>query len=444
MQALPLPFSPTPDSFTYSPSYQLPSPDTRWPAPPGPLAFRGLAGRIVQAVEPYSEADPVAVLAQLLVAVGNAAGNDAFMAVGATRHHPREFLALVGSTGVARKGDSWQPVYRLMERADPDWAMRIVGGLSSGEGLIGAVRDATKKTKPISGKNGRIDGYQEVLEEAGIDDKRLLVMEGELARPLAAMMREGNTLSSVIRAAWDTGDLFILTKTPVRATGAHISILAHITHPELRKEMPDTAATNGFANRFLWVLVRRSKLLPDPPVFDGPIVEHFADEIKRVLHHACGVGLMERDTQASQLWKDIYGPLTEEQEGLLGSLTARAAPHVLRLSMIYALLDCSGYIQVEHLEAALTLWDYVERCLEYIFGNATGDPVADKILRALQKAGELSRTHISRELKHHVPGARIERSLDALSQQGLIVRAIRQPVSGSGRPAELYRLADAS
>ena len=45
-----------------------------WPSPLDESAFHGLAGRFVRAVEPHSEADPVALLVQTLVAFGNAVG----------------------------------------------------------------------------------------------------------------------------------------------------------------------------------------------------------------------------------------------------------------------------------------------------------------------------------------------------------------------------------
>ena len=41
-----------------------------WPDRPGSEAFRGLAGEIVSMIEPHSEADPVALLSQLLVGFG--------------------------------------------------------------------------------------------------------------------------------------------------------------------------------------------------------------------------------------------------------------------------------------------------------------------------------------------------------------------------------------
>ena len=76
------------------------------------------------------------------------------------------------------------------------------------------------------------------------------------------MERGGNTLSPVIRKAWDGGDLAIMTrKNSVKATAPHISIISHITIEELRSCLTRTDAASGFANRFIFAVARRSKLL---------------------------------------------------------------------------------------------------------------------------------------------------------------------------------------
>src|SRR5205823_2415002 len=128
---------------------------------------------------------------------------------------------------------------------------RITTGLSSGEGLIWAVRDPGGK-----------DAHGE--PDAGVNEKRRIVLDGEFASTLKMLGRQGNTLSPVIRNAWDSGDLRILTKnSPAQASGAHISIIGHITREELRRELTATEQANGFANRFLWCCAKRSKHLPD-------------------------------------------------------------------------------------------------------------------------------------------------------------------------------------
>ena len=86
-----------------------------------PSRLSRLAGAIVEKLAPNTEADPVAILTQLLVACGAMIGHDAFFQVEATRHHPNEFVLLVGDTAKARKGSSFDHVARLLSRSAPEF-----------------------------------------------------------------------------------------------------------------------------------------------------------------------------------------------------------------------------------------------------------------------------------------------------------------------------------
>jgi hypothetical protein len=145
-----------------------------WPKPLDRQAFHGLAGEIVSAIEPHTEADPAALLIQLLVGFGNLVGRAPYTAVEADRHGVNLFVALVGVSSKGRKGTSWSQVRRVLEAVDPEWARgRLLSGLSSGEGLIWSVRDQLKKQQPVK-ENGRVVEYQTVVEDPGVSDKRLL------------------------------------------------------------------------------------------------------------------------------------------------------------------------------------------------------------------------------------------------------------------------------
>ncbi|MBX5493565.1 MAG: primase C-terminal domain-containing protein, partial [Chloroflexi bacterium] len=412
--------------------------DRPWPEPPADAVYHGLAGQFVEAVLPHTEADPLALLSQFLVAFGCAVGPQPHAVVGATRHPARLFLGLVGETAKARKGDALQPVRAVFSLLAEDLAPRWANGLASGEGLIWAVRDPIERTEPIK-ERGRTVGYETVVADAGEPDKRLLVVEPELARVLAVMGRQGNTLSPVLRDAWDSGDLRILTKNaPAKATGAHVAVVGHITRAELERELPDVEMANGFANRFLWLAVRRSKLLPEPEPFAGEAVHALARALAQALGSARRLARIERDAAARALWADIYPELAADRTGLAGALLARAEAQVLRLSLLYALLDGSPLITVAHLHAALELWGYAERSVAFLFGDATGDPIADAIARALAEHGELTRTTISNLFGRHVPAARVDLALQTLLRHGRV--RVEQRAT-DGRPAEVWRTA---
>ena len=67
----------------------LPAPPADWPAPPDRAAFHGLPGQIVAKIAPHTEADPIAILIQLLVCAGALIGRDAYFQVEATHASPQ-------------------------------------------------------------------------------------------------------------------------------------------------------------------------------------------------------------------------------------------------------------------------------------------------------------------------------------------------------------------
>src|SRR5262249_29551071 len=166
-------------------------------------------------------------------------GNTPYFLIESDRHTANLFEALVGVSAKGRKGTSGSRVRAVAKIADQAWFMeRSASGLSSGEGLIYAVRN------PISKWNA--NRMIEAFFDPGFMDKRLMVIEAEFAVALAAMERHGNTLSPVIRNAWDGHRLQTLTKNlPLKADGAHISIVAHITETEARARLTRTDLANG-------------------------------------------------------------------------------------------------------------------------------------------------------------------------------------------------------
>ena len=228
-------------------------------------ALYGLAGDLVNGIDPYTEADPVAVLSTFLVSFGNVVGRQPYFQVEFTRHYLNLFVGLVGLSAKGRKGQSWSTPRYVLNQVDEPWVgSSVTSGLSSGEGLIFAVRDKTFKKEPIKEK-GLVVDYQDVMTDQGVEDKRLFLIEEELSQALKVMSREGNILSTIVRQAWDLGDLHPLTKNnPIKATGAHISIVGHITCHELLRHLDQTERANGFANRFIWLLVGRSKAISNP------------------------------------------------------------------------------------------------------------------------------------------------------------------------------------
>lgn len=413
--------------------------DDRWPEPLVRQAFHGLAGEFVHLVGPHTEADPAALLIQFLAAVGNVIGTGSFFRVEADTHYLKLFAVLVGQTSKARKGTSWGIVKNRSGEIDPEWnTKRVMSGLSSGEGLIWQVRNEIRQSQPIR-EGGRVTGYQEVIVDPGENDKRLMVTESEFASLLKVMGREGNTLSPVIRDAWDHGNLQTMTKnSPVRATGAHISIIGHITRDELRRNLDRTEAGNGFANRFIWICVRRSKALPEGGRLDKVYFDEVDAKLRQAISFGRSGGEITRDEEAREIWRTVYPSLSEGKPGLWGAVTSRAEAQVMRLAALYAILDESRLIRAEHLFAALALWDYSEASAKYIFGDSTGDPVADRILAALKRSSSgLTLSEIHELFSRHKSTGNIQGALALLERFNGVQRT---SLDTGGRPTEVWQI----
>jgi hypothetical protein len=404
-------------------------PEKSWPDPLATEALHGLAGEIVRTIEPHTEADPSAILIQFLAAFGSIVGADPHYRVEADEHTGRLFALMVGDTAKGRKGTSWGHVKRLFEHIDDAWVQdRVMGGLSSGEGLIYAVRDEVSRTE----KGGQ------VVTDPGATDKRLLVVESEFASCLRVMARDGNTLSAIIRQAWDNGNLRVLTKNnPIAAASAHIGIIGHITADELRRYLDRTEAGNGFANRFLFVCVKRSKCLPHGGSLTDDAVRGLARKVATAIGFVRTAGRIEMDSGSQRIWEAVYPRLSEGLPGLLGAVTSRAEAHTIRLALLYALLDRSPEIRTVHLKAALAVWDYAAESARYIFGSALGDPLADEILRALRTTPDgLTRTDISGLFSRKKDAAAIGAALEVLRRSG---QADVTEQETGGRPVEIWR-----
>ncbi|MAF90193.1 MAG: hypothetical protein CL674_02895 [Bdellovibrionaceae bacterium] len=392
-----------------------------WPNAMSKEAFYGPLGELVNAIEPHTEADPIALLSQMMVVVGNVVGRNPHFKAEADRHGLNLFATMVGQSSKGRKGTSWGYALKLAKAIDRDWVQNsLKSGLCSGEGLIWALKDPESE-----------DGGEQIL------DKRLLSEESEFASILKVLSREGNTLSAILRNAWDGKDLNIMTKNnPVKATEPHISIIGHVTKRELNKYLKDNEAGNGFGNRFLWVCVKRSKLLPEGGNLDQAQFDFYSDFIKRKVLEGKDIGLIKRGKDATDLWRSIYSNLSIGHLGTFGAVTGRAEAQVMRIACLYAVLDGKNIISRTHLEAAFEFWKYCENSARFIFGESTGDEVADKILSFARESEEgVSRTEIRDLFNRNKSKIIIEGALSLLEEHKLLEK---NKVNQNGTTKEIW------
>jgi hypothetical protein len=316
-----------------------------WPVM-DPAAFYGIPGEAVRAISPYTEADPAAILLQLLCVIGVSIGPAPRIHAGLEPQPARLQVWVVGESAIGRKGSSWGAARAIMNTADQGFMeTRVLSGFGSGEALVDAAADESAR------------------------DCRLLVLAREGGHLLSVIKRQGDTTSTVLRDAYDTDTLAVRSRAKTSiARQAHIGLIAHITPADLVGMLTETQIRNGFANRGLFCSSRRPHLIPR----GGPAprsVDDIAARLGDAIRRARVLVEVRFSHDAGNAWDEAYGRFgADAPSPLLADLEARGDMHALRLAMILALLDGTPVIEVHHLDAALAVWRYCRDSARYVFG----------------------------------------------------------------------------
>ena len=182
---------------------------------------------------------------------------------------------------------------------------------------------------------------------------------------------------------------------------------------------------------------RRSKSLPFGGNLQPESLALYVKRFSEAVRDAGPVRDMGMTPDAQELWRDVYPDLSEGAAGLLGAIAARAAPHVIRLAVLYALLDRSVAIGADHLRAALAVWRYCEDSAAHVFGGRTGNDLADRLLSMIRAAGEdgISRADLRLGIPHKTTTPAFDVALAYLQRRGL---AASRSEPTPGRVKELW------
>jgi hypothetical protein len=346
---------------------------------------------------------------------------------------------LVGPTSKGRKGTAEYQIRNLFQIADQEWELNNISSrISTGEGMLDQIRDASE---PKLDRKTR----EMVVEDPGVTDKRLMFSISEFGFVFDAMIRPGNTASATLRELWNCPKVIKPgTKTnKTKVTEPHVSVMGHMTITELRTKLDSTSVSNGFGNRFLYVLSRRIHALPFGGQFDDKTAAELGEialNLKDALALAKSRGQMFRTPDANKAWARLYRRITRDQPGLFGDLVGRAEPQVLRLALIYALLDRSDMIECCHLKAADAVRQYSEASTQFIFGDSLGNPLADQILRLLRHAGKrgMNRRELYAGLGNNPQKEKLSEALGLLATCGKATCVVL-PGSGTGASSWVER-----
>lgn len=396
-----------------------------------PAALQGTAGEIVRAIAPTTEAHPAALLAVLLASFGSWLGPGPHLLRGNAEHPGRIWPLITGRSSDGAKGTAQAVIDRLFREvtAGSEWPLRLVRGLSSGEGLIELVAD---------------EKDEDTGDLIPRTDRRLLIIEEEYAQVLAQFQRSGNTLSTTLRQAWDGKTLQSVTRSnPMIATEPAITLIGHVTPRELRDRMTSSEVFGGGVNRMLVIATRRARLLPEGGNLPTELVQDIAGTLGERVRRLSALHEVPFTPDARESWAPIYEDLSRPRpDGPVAALLARSRPMVLRIALVYALLDGSPAVDAVHLRAARALWQYAEESIHWLYGQLDDQEEVQALIEWLAAAGENGRS--KSEVTNDYAKRNKKAAENALNMIALLIRdgLVTQTTasSGRGRPGTRFHL----
>ena len=332
-------------------------------------ALYGVLGDIVKKVDPFTEAHPAALLLQLLAGTGTIIGRGCKLAYNNTTHHTNLFTIITGDSAKGRKGTSLRLSRQTLRAIDPDWDEdHVISGLGSGQAIIGALRDDPNNT-----------------------DKRLLIIEEEYSKLMEVMSKSGATLSQTIRDVWDNGNLHSSTKNCIlKASNCHVSLIGHITREEFSALMDRKKSKldlkNGLVNRVLWCFSHQSKKLRRVEEMPKDLLQPEHTKLKEAIASIrSGEFTFSLSEEAWELMDQEMDSIEVGDYGVSTDTDHRGTQHVLRIALIFALLDQDMEVKPDHLAAAIAIWNYCKKSARWVFEDHEFSLLANKLFVALER-----------------------------------------------------------
>ena len=406
-------------------------------------AFYGLAGDFVRTLAPYTEANKAALLADFLATFGFFVGRRPYLYQGQMQR-AKLFVATVGLSGKARKGATRRLSKSVFAPMNEEFCNErmVSANVGSGQGVIELLRDAEVDPKDSS----------KILR--GNIDQRLMLYIPELSGLLKVSDKQESILSEVVRQAWDDDVMRLVRREdPAMSSRHHMSLIGNITGSELFRTMGSKDVDNGLANRFLFVLSHRENVISRPVQPPIEMVQRLRRDICKALDECKGIEEVRWSEEAGEIWDKAYPELTQDEDGTMGSLTARADTHPTRLAMMYALVDGCPFILPAHIRAGLAFWQYCDASIRYAherWGGSVGlirgtdmalsrraESIATRFLDVVQVGKEINLTALDELLRGNYSAEEKHGTVQALEKSG-IVKIEKRAIPGQRGPRPTF------
>jgi hypothetical protein len=281
----------------------------------------------------------------------------------------------------------------------------------------------------------------------------MLILESEFIRVLT-IGEWSSTMFPKLNQLFDCDDVIQGKKRndPMQASRPHVSVLGMCVKDQAFKRIGPELQASGFANRFLWIATQRDHDEAIPVAVDWKQYSQLREEVLKVseyvefMHQKLGLPPgseihMVFSEEAERIWREYYPKVLNQKEDLL----ARGEAYLLRLGMMYAIFDLDNVIQARHLRAAIAVWEYSVRSVEWIWGTKANseDPFVQPTYDYFLARGPIGAN--KREVNEYVfnnnyPHARVDSVITTLIRYGKIEEMPPPLIRKRGKPTIRYKV----
>jgi hypothetical protein len=398
----------------------------------GHAAGYGIAARFVEAIFQSTELERVALLLQTLSAVGCMMGRNAFYSNGLTSHYPNVNSIIVREHNNEPTDSTSTIVRELVRSIDPVWSKSHArSGLLASQQYVDLVRD------PIYEQIGPAENSRPKLLSPGSRYKSVFVLES-IGSLLGFNGRKGEDLQNNIGYSYMGLPVWKSTGSRIFcATDATITINSVALRKDLEILMLSKNRIAEIGQFFLWSCIPQSAPCQITISDIAVVVRKFSQLFRRAIDFAKQHRQIRISQDAEYSLSNIRSTYMHHRAGLYGLITDYAESHILRLALIFALLDQSPTISAQHLQAANAIWAYCDQSCQILFGTLSGCTLADKIELIIRNSGPsgISRTKLNNSLGRNFTRDQINYAIAYLESSELIVTQ-RNP--GKGRTEVRY------
>jgi hypothetical protein len=327
---------------------------------------------------PEVEADINNIVCDFLACAGAAIGLRAYAKHLADTHPAATFHLLIAET-TNGKGTVYACTNQLFKMAVPDWAKCVKHSTRSQQALYRMLAEVSQP-EIVYQKDGE---ESESKPNPDYNGGRMLLRLSEISAIFKAFRAEWSTMSQGLREAFDGTPLS--NERSEKATSIKVDslyalgIIGDVTPWELSEVIEGVDFANGVANRFVWSVSHRSKIVPHAT--RQPDYKPLAARLARLIP-AAPLGEITFAEGGLVAWDTWVYSLPLHDTGRLGSACGRMRANCLRLAVLFAVLDESRDLtavpkmHARHVQAAAAIMDRHRATVEWFLARPARLPEA--------------------------------------------------------------------